>query len=318
MKKKLTGLSISNFALPFSAKKTSKIPKFRFLIAVVILGMLTCLSGCLNNATDNVPQDGSVTGKIADKTTGEALSGINVRLIDNTFKPVAESGSITAFGGYQAVNNTISKPYIAASVTTDSDGVYLMSNIADGDYSVVPGDISEMDAVSYELDRSTQSYSVILSGKSRAAVNFVRSNLDGTTSDMGPSYFKVNVTWQNIPGKEFTIVPYRRHMVVFVPAFDDKPIITEKNTARNNQTSSFSFHYGQTYLFYTLENVFLFRIEYHTGKWVDYNDGRGYQYEQKTIDTPAIFLPLSSTPANSSFVYDFATKYNRKSIYKLS
>jgi len=153
MKKNLTGLSISNFALLFSAKKTSKIPKFRFLIAVVIFGMLTCLSGCLNNATNNVPQDGSVTGKITDKTTGEALSGIKVRLIDNMFKPVAESG-------YQAVNNTFSKPYIVANVTTDSDGVYLMSNLFDGDYSVVPGDISEMDAVSYELDRSTQSYSV--------------------------------------------------------------------------------------------------------------------------------------------------------------
>ncbi len=126
----------------------------------------------------------------------------------------------------------------------------------------------------------------------------------GTISDGSPN-FRVDVTWQNMPEGMFKITPYRRSLILFVPAFANS---AATETALNSETTSFRFNYGHTYLFYTLENVFLFKIEYYTGKWVDSDDDEGMQMGTASIYTPAIFLPLSSTPERSSFVYDFATK----------
>lgn len=296
MKKKLSATSSSNFALPFSANITSKTPKFRLFIAFVILGMLTCLSGCFNDATDNVAREGSVTGKIIDKDTGAAVPGINVKLIDNTLKSASGGGSVTAFGA--SINNAVPNSYFVEKATTGSDGVYLMSNIPDGNYSVVPGDISEINAASYELDGGTQSYSVILNGKSTATVNFARSiNLIGSTSDAS-NRFDIKIRWNNLP-QGSDIYVYRRHMALFIPFYPDEPVKQRLNLSFNTYTD-FDFYYGGTMLFYTQENVFYFKIKSRR-----FTTGR--ESVRDIVNTPAIFLPLGSTPAKSTFDYDYLT-----------
>lgn len=300
MKKKSISLSVLSYATPFSIKRAFKISKKSFLIAAVIFGMLTCLSGCLNDST-GVSASGSVTGKITDKVTGAPLPGINVKLIDNNFKP---SGSTVTFGGNQTAA-IISQPYFVSGASTGSDGVYLMSGIPDGDYSVVPGDISEIATAAYEIGGGTQSYKVSLRESGSAVVDFVKE--DKTPLDIAPSEFQVNITWRNMPSGSFDVSVYRRNMALFIPFFGDKPCTLDEYRCYNDQTTSFKFNYGVTNIFYTIENVFLFKIRYNTGNWVYNGGGGGYEREEKTFDTPPIFLPLSGAPWKSYFVYDFAT-----------
>ncbi|OQA76703.1 MAG: hypothetical protein BWY32_02941 [bacterium ADurb.Bin243] len=299
MKRDFFGLSILNQSMLLSVKRAFITLKMRFALAAVIIGTLTCLSGCLNDSA-GVSANGSVTGKITDKSTGAPLAGVNVKLIDNKFKP---SGTTVTLGGNQAAA-VISQPYFISAAATGSDGVYMMSGLPDGDYSVVPGDISEISTAAYEIAGGTQSYSISLRKGGSAVVDFVKAVQ--AAADISPSEFQVNITWQNMPSGPFFVTAYRRNMALFIPFFGDKPCTQDEFYCYNGQTSSFTFNYGATNLFYTVENVFIFKIKYNTGNWVYYGDGGGYTREEKTVDTPPIFLPLSGAPWKSYFVYDFA------------
>jgi hypothetical protein len=168
--------------------------------------------------------------------------------------------------------------------------------------------------------------------------NVALTDLSGLATVSAPNSFSFNLTFKNLPASlpqtasttpQYAVQPYRRLWALMVPTFQpwegvDPSSLSSKwgvalypngipagtpaagpannpplNYYRNpvaGITASFGYLYGKTYVAATLDNYFYFDVTYPTA------DGKTGEFT-----TPLMGFPIWSTPANSSWVYDYAT-----------
>ncbi len=74
----------------------------RGVLLAMMMVFFLLVTGCGSGAPS---QANSVVGKIVDRTTGTPMSGVPVRLLNNSFKPYTSmAGALAKFGNYSAMN----------------------------------------------------------------------------------------------------------------------------------------------------------------------------------------------------------------------
>lgn len=283
--------------------------RFRGVMAKVAIGLVMAfgVAGCGN---DGPPQTGSVSGKIVDAISQAPVSGVTVQLLNSAFKPYTSAAALARFGSYSAMD-AANRAGIAGTATTGSDGAYRLTAIPNGTYQVIARTNDNLQSFSPKNDAGSDT--VVVNGNA-ATLDFDSAIL--ATADIQPSFFTVNVTFRNIPGAASSatsvtsIVILRRSWALFVPQYNaflssisPNAIVTSPNAASVSLSAnsfysqaepvlSISAPYGYTSLFYTVDNYYYFSV-------------LGDAAPRR--ETPPIYFPLGSTPATSSFVYDYAT-----------
>lgn len=236
-------------------------PTFRFdgrlMKRLFIFGILlfaVTISGCIFDSDNDKKADtvkkGSVSGTVLLTVTKAPLANMKVYLIDKDAK-------------IDMVNYEDNRNAFVDSAMTNSEGNYVIKNIAPGNYGVVPMNEDTTAVYKFSTSANSDSCRFSMNGDS-LSVNFIAEKTDYpglTESDM----VAVTVTFLNPDQSDILGVTYeRRTWALFIPVWEN-PVVLDDRIQKHDDGSSFisqSFYKGYTALLWSVDNTWRFTVTY--------------------------------------------------------
>lgn len=246
----------------------------KHLVLYVSLLLAMVVSGCIFDSDSDKKSDttkkGSVSGTVKLTVTGESVAGVKVMLINRDVK----GDSINIWDNMKA---------FVDSAITDSEGKYVINNIASGNYGVYPVNSDTLVSYKFTFSASPDSCAFEMNGESRS-VNFIAEKLSV------PAFYEDSIVdyvyFKN--GKVSFATGARRMWIFFVPFPSDKLILYPVDEKSGEQWVYYPYQPGFTALVVTFDNYVFYEVTYDNGKKRSFT----------------ISHPLGAA-ANSKFYYDY-------------
>ena len=245
------------------------------------------ISGCIFDSDSDKKSDavkkGSVSGTVVMTITRTPLSNVKVYLINKAVKA-------------DTVNYANNAKAFVDSAYTDSEGKYVIGDIAPGNYAVAPLNGDAASVLKFSIVAGSDSCEFAMNGETRTT-NFIAEKVDypgagGSTIGIDIGVYADNTKHQIT---KFTIS--RRKWIACFPYYDFSIETTISQFPLSIYNYSYSCDRGYTAVLFTLDNYFRCTVEYR-----DFADNA---LRTQTFD---IGFPLGDTPDSSEWKYVITTR----------